>query len=423
MKELKIILAVIIIFSSSFVFTSCSEDDEIFIKATLELEESAATVPYTEGELTVGVTANDDYNVTVYQNGIGWLDYEILNEGDSLKVFYTANDSTLERTGRLILINDDVMRFYDITQEGIPTSSITKIDIDYAVNSSGGYTIFSVSEQECNKIPIGATLVIDCGDAGTISLLDASYNEYMGGSPVNGSFSFVWTQEIANTTASGGITTGVLRDGFEVNAVYAIYTKGNIEYAINSQGGYTILSVSAEECAKIPKGANVIFECPSDDGTVSLLDASYNAYVEGSPVNGFFSFSWTSAIAGITESAGITTGILRDGFDVSSMYFTSVINDLEYTINDQGGYTILSVSAEECAKIPIGATLVFECPSDDGTISLLDSNYQSFAEGGPVNGEFSFVWTKEIAAITATSGISTGVIRDGFDITAMYCHN
>jgi len=423
MKELNIILAILIIFSSSFVFTSCSEDDELIIKATLELEKSEMTVPYTEGELTVGVAANDDYTVTVYENGADWLSYEILNDGDSLLVSYASNDSTLERTGRLILINDDVMRFLDITQEGVPSSSITKIDIDYAVNSSGGYTIFSVSEQECDKIPIGATVVIDCGDEGTISMLDASYTEYVGGSPVNGSFSFVWTQEIANITASGGITTGVLRDGFEVNAVYAIYTKGNIEYSINSQGGYTILSVSAEECAKIPKGANVIFECPSDDGTISLLDASYNAFAEGSPVNGLFSFNWTSAIADITESAGITTGILRDGFDISSMYFTSVINDLEYNIDAQGGYTILSVSAEECAKIPIGATVVFECPSDDGTVSLLDSNYQSFAEGAPVNGEFSFIWTKEIAAITATSGITTGVLRDGFDITSMYCHN
>lgn len=423
MKRNKILLAALIILGLPFMFLSCSEEDEVIIKATLELEQGELSVPYTAGDTIIGVSANDDYTVTLYEDAGDWISYEIQNNGESLLVSYTPNDSTLERTGRLIIINDDVMRFLDIKQEGVPSSGSNKIDIEYTVTTQGGYTIFSVGEQECNKIPIGATVVIDCGDVGTISLLDANYTEYVGGGPVNGTFSFVWTQEIANITATGGITTGVLRDGFEINSVYAVYTKGNLQYSINSQGGYTILSVSAEECAKVPVGSNVIFECPSDAGTVSLLDASYNEFAGGSPVNGLFSFGWTSAIAEITESAGITTGVLRDGFDISSMYFTSVITDLEYSVNNQGGYTIFSVTVEECAKIPIGATVVFECPSDAGTISLLDANYAAFAEGGPVNGVFSFVWTKEIAAITATSGIATGVIRNGFEITSLYCHN
>jgi len=421
MKQNKILLAALIILTIPFMFSSCKED-KVFIKAVLELEQSELIVPYTAGDSIIGVTANNVYTVTVDENGADWLTYDILSDGNSIMVSYTPNDSTLERTGRLIIINDDVMRFLDVTQEGIPSSGVTKLDIEYAVSNQGGYTIFSVQKQECDKIPIGATVVIDCGDVGTISLIDASYVEYVGGGPVNGTFSFVWTQEIANINASGGIT-GVLRDDFEINSVYATYTKGNLEYSINNQGGYTILSVSAEECAKIPIGANVVFESPSDAGTISLLDASYQPFAEGSPVNGKFSFSWTSDIANITESAGITTGVLRDGFDVSNMYFTSVITDLEYSISNQGGYTIFSVTVDECAKIPIGATVVFNCPSDAGTISLLDANYQPFAEGGPVNGVFSFVWTKEIAAITATSGITTGVLRNGFEITSIYCHN
>jgi len=423
MKELNIILAILIIFSSSFVFTSCSKDEEVIIKATLELEKSEMTVPYTEGELTVGVTANDDYTVTVYGNGADWLSYEILNDGDSLLVSYALNDSTLERTGRLILINDDVMRFFDITQEGVPSSSITEIDIEYSVTGSGGYTILSISADECDKIPIGATLFFDCGNEGTIAFLDASYSEFVGGVPVNGTFSFVWTQQIADITASNGITTAVLRDNFEVNAVSAIYTKTNLEYNVSTNGGYTIFSVTAEECEKISIGASFVFESSSDEGYITLLDNSYNVFAYCAPVNGKSSFEWTNDIYDITATNGITTGVVRDGFDISNVYFTNVETELNYSVVTSGGYTILSLPVEDCANIPIGATVVFECSSDAGTISLLDSNYQSFAEGAPVNGEFSFIWTKEIAAITATSGITTGILRDGFDVIGMHCHN
>ncbi|WP_163718503.1 BACON domain-containing protein [Mangrovibacterium lignilyticum] len=423
MKELKIILTVLVIFSSICVFTSCSDDDEVIIKATLELEKSETTVPYTAGSFTVGVSANNEYSVTVDETGTDWLTYEIVDSGDSLNVSYIQNDSTLVRTSRLIVINDDVMRFLYVDQEGFPSSSITTVDLNYTVTTGGGYTILSVPDEDCDQIPIGSTVVFECGESGSISFLDASYTEFAGGIPVNGTFSFVWTQEIANITAGSGITTGILRDGFEVTGAYAMFSKTSLEYSINEGGGYTIFSVSAEECEKIPIGATLDFSCPSDNGTISLLDATYAEYAGGSPVNGKFSFSWTNGIAATTAESGITTGVLRDGFDISSLFFIDMNTDLEYSIVESGGYTIFSVSLEECAKIPIGATVVLECPSDAGTISLLDATYTEYAGGSPVNGEFSFVWTKEIAAITATSGITTGILRDGFDVSSMRCHN
>jgi len=423
MKQNRILLAALIILTLPFMFSSCSEDDEPIIKATLELGQSEMIVPYTAGSFTIGVTANDDYTVTVDDTGIDWLTYEFIEDGDSLMVSYVQNDSTIVRKSRLIIINDDVMRFLNVAQDGFPTSNLTKIDLNYTVSTGGGYTILSIPDEYCDQIPIGSTVVLNCGESGSISFLDATYAEFAGGVPVNGTFSFVWTQAIANKTAGSGITTGVLRDGFEVTGAYAIYTKTNLEYVINEGGGYTIFSVTAEECDKIPVGATLDFLCPSDNGSISLLDATYTPYAGGSPVNGKFSFAWTNEIAAITVESGITTGVIRDGFDVSSLFFIDMNTELEYSINEGGGYTIFSVSLEECAKIPIGATVVLECPSDAGTISLLDATYTPYAGGSPVNGEFSFVWTKEIAAITATSGITTGILRDGFDITGMHCHN
>jgi len=423
MRKIKIILAVLIIFSSACVFTSCSDDDEVIIKATLELETSETIVPYTTGSFTIGVSANNEYNVTVDETGTDWLTYEIIESGDSLKVSYIQNDSTLVRKSRLIIINDDVMRFLYVEQDGFPSSSVTKVDLNYTVTTGGGYTILSVPDEDCDQIPIGSTIVFECGESGSISFLDASYAEFAGGVPVDGTFSFVWTQEIANITAGSGITTGVLRDGFEISGAYTLYSKTSLEYTITSGGGYTIFSVTAEECEKIPVGATVNFSCPSDDGSISLLDATYTQYAGGSPVNGKFSFGWTNEIATITAEGGITTGVIRDGFDISSLFFIDMNTDLEYSIVESGGYTIFSVSLEECAKIPIGATVVLECPSDAGTISLLDATYTEYAGGSPVNGEFSFIWTKEIATITAASGITTGILRDGFDVSGMHCHN
>lgn len=427
MKKSKPIFSIYFLLLILISLTSCEDDktEEIVIPE-INPSQTEFNVDYGAGGDTIELNANSIFYATVDQDDESWLSYKFINNCTSLVVSYLENDTIVERTGNITLSKGDVSELLSFIQAGNPNASdgkYQKLALDYSVTSSGGYTIFSVSADECNKIPIGATLMMECGDQGTISLLDASYNEYVGGSPINGTFSFVWTQEIANITASAGITTGILRDGFEINAVYAVYTKSNVEYAITTGGGYTILSVTAEQCAKIPVGGNVVFECPSDDGTISLLDASYTEFAGGSPVNGKFSFAWTSDIESITELAGITTGILRDGFDVSNMYYTSVIKDLEYSISTGGGYTILSVTVEECSKIPIGATVVFECPSDAGTISLLDDTYTEFAGGSPVDGEFSFVWTSEIAAKTASVGITTGILRDGFEVSSMFCHN
>ncbi len=426
MKKISIYLGMMIIIIMPTVFLSCDDEMQEEIIPIIEPSQSEFDVEYTEGEVTVDFNSNVIFYATIEGEEESWLSYSFKNNCKTLVITYLENDTTINRVGKITVVKSEVAKDITISQAGNPNANngkLQKLDLNYSVSSAGGYTVFSVPKEECDKIPIGATVVLECGDAGTISLLDASYAEFVGGGPVNGTFSFVWTQGIANITAENGITTGILRDGFEINSAYVQYNKSNLEYSINSQGGYTILSVAAEECAKIPAGSNVVFECPSDEGTISLLDPSYTEFAGGSPVNGKFSFGWTNAIVDITAENGITTGILRNGFDVSSMYFTDLNTELQYTITSQGGYTIFSVSLEECAKIPIGATVVLKCPSDAGTISLLDATYTEYAGGSPVNGEFSFLWTKDIAEITATAGITTGILRDGFDVNSMSCHN
>lgn len=427
MKKSKIIYILLTLFVTSFIFFSCEEDEQMeVIIPEFNPSETEFNVEYTTGELNVDFNSNVIFYARVEKSDQSWLSYKFDNSCTTLIVSYLENDTVIDRIGQIIVSKSGVEDTLNITQAGNPNINIgglEKVDLNFTVDNSGGYTVLNVAVEEVAKIPIGATVVMECPeDAGTISLLDATYSEYMGGSPVSGEFKFVWTQEIAGKGAAGMM--GILRDGFNVSAMYCTYEKSaNVEFTIDASGGYTILMASVEECANIPIGASVIFECSGNDGTISLLNPStYAEYAGGAPVNGKFVFTWTKEISGIAATSGMM-GILRDGFNPTQIYTISVKNDLEFVIDASGGYTVLTASAEDCFKIPIGAAVVFECSSDAGTISLLNpTTYAEYAGGAPVGGIFSFEWTSEIAGITASSGMM-GILRDGFDVTSMYCHN
>ena len=77
---------------------------------------------------------------------------------------------------------------YNVCYTKLLRSSLTTFDLNYKITTGGGYTILSVPVEDCDQIPIGSTVVFECGDAGSISFLDASYTEFAGGIPVNGTF-------------------------------------------------------------------------------------------------------------------------------------------------------------------------------------------------------------------------------------------
>ncbi len=425
MKAYRYYYSILFAISITFMLVSCEDDTVEKIIPNIEVNQSEYDVDYSSGEITVDLTSNVIYYVSVEEDASEWLSYEFQDSCQTFIIKYDESDTIAIRSGVITLSKSDVEVPITITQAGNPNADNGKLksmDLEYIIDSSSGYTILSISAEECDKIPIGATVKFECGDGGTISFIDGSYSEFMGGGPVDGVFSFVWTQAIADKTAASGLT-GILRDGFSISTASAIYSMSNVEYSIDSSSGYTILSVAADECAGIPLDATVVFECTSDEGTISLLDGSYSEFAGGSPVNGKLSFTWAQNIVDITTENGITTGIIRDNFDLSAMYYNYVATDLQYVVTTSGGYTIMSVPVEECANIPIGATVVIECSSDAGTISMLDSSYFEYAGGSPVNGKFSFVWTQEIAVNNASSGITTAILRDGFDIVGMYCHN
>ncbi len=427
MKNKYLIYNILIALVISMLFTSCEEENEELITPVIEVNNPNVNVGYAAGDTVVNFSSNVILYATVDETSKSWLSYKFEDNCKTLVVKYIENDTTVERVGHITLSKTGVEKVLTVTQEANPnvsTGGAQKVDLEFSISSSSGYTILSASAEDAAKIPIGATVVMECpSDDGSISLINsATYAEYAGGSPVNGEFKFVWTQEMANITLSSGIT-GLINGGFDVSAMYCLFEKTDIEFVVDNSSGYTILNVNAELSDAIPIGATVILECSSDAGTISLINPStYAEYAGGSPENGIFAFKWTQEIVDITSGAGMM-GILRDGFDITSIYTIYVKTDLEFAIDNSSGYTILSASAEEAAKIPIGATVVFECPSDAGTASFINpTNYAEYAGGSPVDGIFSFVWTKDIIEITRTAGIMA-ILSNGFDASAMYCLN
>ena len=407
--------------------TSCEKEPEIeVIIPLIEVTQDVYDVDYKAGEIPIDFTSNVIFYANVDEAGKGWLSYKFTDSCQTLKIIYLESDTTIARTGTVVLSKGDAEVSITVNQAGNPNagSGLRRVDIEYAVNTGGGYTVLQVAAAEAAKIPVGSTVVLECAaDAGSINLMNsATYATYFsGGPPVAGKIKFVWTQVMAEN-ATGGIM-GLINDGLEITDMYCLYGRGAVEYSVNTGGGYTVLMTTPAEASKIKAGAVVVFECAADEGSLSLMDPStYATYASGSPVNGKLMVKWTQEMVDITSAGGIM-GLMNGGIDITGIYFIYVRSDLEYAINSGGGYTVLQAAAEEAHKIPIGATLVFECSSDAGSISLLDpATYAGYGGGAPVNGLVTVVWTQEMASITATAGIM-GLLNDGIDITDVYCHN
>lgn len=427
MKKLFFIYNILFFLAITLFLSSCKDEIVEPIVPAINPSQSTFNVDYKEGTSVVNFDSNVIFYATVNDSCKKWLSYKFTNNCKSLTLIYPENDTIVSRVGKITITKGDTKLDLKITQAGNPNAGsgkLKRIDLANSISTSGGYTILSVAATESAKIPVGAIVVLSCAsDVGSISLLNSTtYAEYAGGVPVNGAFSFVWTPAMATATAGKGIM-GVLRDGVTVNGMYCLYVKFAVPYTIATQGGYTILNSIAAETAKIPIGSVITLDCANDVGTISFLNTStYAEYAGGAPVGGKFTFIWTKAIADQTATTGMMA-VLRDGISVTNMSYVYIKNDIVNTVATNGGYTILNVSAIESAKIPIGATVVFETASNAGTISLLNtSTYAEYAGGAPVNGVLSFVWTKVMVATTAGKGIM-GVLRDGFTINKMYYHN
>ncbi|WP_346860847.1 BACON domain-containing protein [uncultured Draconibacterium sp.] len=408
----------------SALFSSCKDDKEEFLIPIIDVINPDIYVGYAEGDTLIEFSSNVILYANVEKSAKDWLSVRYEDNCKTMYVQFLENDITDERVGQITLSKNGVEEVLTITQEANPVGGGAKIiDLNFSIDNSSGYTILSVSSDEVAKIPIGATVLLKCpSDDGTVSLLNpATYAEYVGGSPVNGEFKFVWTLEMAGITASSGMMA-ILRDGFDVESMYCAYQKTDLVFNVGDMGGYNAFTATPEEAAKIPIGATVVLVCPSNTGTISFLNtATYAEYAGGSPVGGKFAFKWTQEIADIATTGGIIA-ILRDGFDVSGFYSINMQSELDFAIGDMGGYTALTATAEEAAKIPIGATVVLVCSADAGSVRFLNTaDYSEYASGSPINGRFTFVWTKDMAEITRAGVIA--ILSNGFDVTSMYCQN
>jgi hypothetical protein len=427
MKNLIFIFNILSVIAVTFLGSSCKDDKVELIVPNITATTTDYSVDYKEGTVKTDITSNVVYYATVDANSKKWLSYTFSDTCKTLTVNYAASDTIVARQGTITVSKGNSKLVLTVKQAGNPNAGagkLKRIDLANSISTSGGYTILSVAATESAKIPVGAIVVLPCAaDAGTISLLNSTtYAEYAGGAPIGGAFSFIWTQDMATQTAGKGIM-GMLRGGVSVTGMYCLYTKFAEPYTIATQGGYTILNCTSADAAKIPVGAVITLDCANDVGTVSFLNSTtYAEYAGGAPVGGKFTFIWTKAIADQTAGKGIMA-MLRGGISVTNMTYVYVKNDIINTVATGGGYTVLNVTAVESAKIPVGATVVFETAGDVGTISLLNATtYAEYAGGAPVNGVFSFVWTKDMVTTTAGKGIM-GLLRGGFTINKMYYHN
>lgn len=308
-----------------------------------------------------------------------------------------------------------------INQKGNPNAlpGLLRVNVAYTIATTPT-SMLRAPTAEAAKIPIGSILVFECsGDVGSVSLINTSnYLEYAGGSSVNKRLQFVWTKEMADQAAPAGIVA-ILKDGVQITDMYCLFSKTIHTFALSSAGGYNFLNASAEEAAKIPVGANLVFECASSVTMVMLLNGQV-PYATGSPVNGKFQITWTQEMADITAGAGIR-GVQMGGSQVTAMYSIYVKNKIAYTLSSAGGYNFLNATADESAKIPLGATLVVECAENISMIMLLNGQ-TPFASGSPVKGKFTVVWTKEMAGYVKGSGIR-GVLIGGSQVTDLYYRN
>jgi hypothetical protein len=188
----------------------------------------------------------------------------------------------------------------------------------------------------------------------------------------------------------------------------------DVEYTIQTGGGYTILRAVDTEAAKIPVGSTLVYECSSDVGSIRMMNpTTYAVLAEGAPINGKIQIVWTKDMA----AAGSIMTMLIGGCPVTDLYGLYGRKGIEYTIQTGGGYTFVLTTIEEAAKIPLGATVTFECSSDVGSIRMMNpTTYAVLAQGSPVNGQFSVVWSQDMVA----AGSIMAMLIDGCPVTGMH---
>lgn len=421
MKKNRFQFILVLAILSLVTFISCEKNQEEFVIPKTNPSATNFDINYKEGNVSIDINSNVIVYATIDEKVKTWLTYKYKDSCQTLVLNYLENNTPEKRVGKVSLFDGDSTITVTVNQAGNPFAvggGVKTVSVDYktyTVDYAGTpVTLFEIAKDQAAKIPIGAYVQIACSNNnGTIMLVGS--NPLISGKPVNGKFLFAWTKELA---AGNGVLAR-LDGGFTPVSTTAFYSRKNHAYTISTvnYGGtaITLLSVAKEDAANIPIGSNVVIECPSDKGTIMLVGS--NPLISGSPVNGKFTFTWTQAMA----SGGGILARIDGGFDPKVLYSVSFKTDLKYDIStvNYGGtaVTLLVVSADQAANIPIGATVVAETSSDSGTIMLVGSN--PLISGSPVNSKFIFSWT---SAMAGGSGI-LGRLDGGFTPTSLYVRN
>jgi hypothetical protein len=165
--------------------------------------------------------------------------------------------------------------------------------------SFGGFTYYfiAIPANEAATIPVGSTMYVGTAkDVGTFIAGQTRYN------PVNGKLHFAWN---SGYIGKNGAAEFIWTDGLQIAAIYAISFNIDLFPEIKDNGGNISLKLNLKEASYIPIGATVVIKCEDDSGTINI-----NGFPEltGSPVNGEFSFNWTSAIRDVGELNATISG-------------------------------------------------------------------------------------------------------------------
>lgn len=169
------------------------------------------------------------------------------------------------------------------------------------------YNFIEIPANETPNIPIRSTIYVECPNDVGAFIIGFSKRLY----PSGGEVFFPWKTEYINQS---GVAQFIRTGGFEVSKIYSTSFRIDLFPEVEEAGVNKILTLNSEETAYIPIGATVVIKCEDDHGTISI-----NGFPEltGSPVNGEFSFIWTSAIRNVGE----LKATISNGSKPLSMYF------------------------------------------------------------------------------------------------------
>ena len=408
MKMIQKNIAILLLLFATFGFASCGDDNSIdSIIPQIEVNNSTIDVDYNSGKTTIDVTSNVIYFANI-MSGKEWLSYEFTDNCKTLTIAYTENKDIDDRVGIIELSKGDKIITLVVTQSGNPDASGPKdTEIAFSIGSAGGgvYQTIVITSDECAKIPIGSTVVFECEGEGSI---DGSYTGFssVNLTVVNGKAELIWTAEIASTASGESGFMAMLWGDAMVTRVFIPAsaatkpTKVEVEFNIGSAGGgmYKTVVITSAECAKIPIGSTVVFECEGEGS----IDGSYTGFpsVSTTVENGKAKIIWTEDIATAAADETGFMAMLWDEALVTNVYYANPV-EVEFSIGSAGDgtYKTVVITSAECAKIPIGNTVVFEC---DGEGSI-DGSYTGFTSVNVTisNGYAEIIWTEEIATMTA----------------------